>query len=175
MLRWLGLAFALAVAALLAYVATRPDTFRVERAAAIDAPPEAIYPWLEDFHRWGPWSPYERRDPAMQRSYGGAEKGVGATYQWAGNRDVGKGSMEIIEAKPPTRLRLALDFSEPFEAHNTVTFSLVPEDGATRVTWAMDGRNTFVSKVMGLFLDFDALVGRDFEDGLANLATVAKQ
>jgi uncharacterized protein YndB with AHSA1/START domain len=111
----------------------------------------------------------------MQRSYGGAEKGVGATYQWAGNRDVGTGSMEIMEARPPTRLRLALDFNEPFEAHNTVTFTLVPEDGATRVTWAMDGRNTFVSKVMGLFVDFDALVGRDFEDGLANLATVAKK
>jgi Polyketide cyclase / dehydrase and lipid transport len=175
MLRRLGLALLVGLAALLLYVASRPDTFRVERSASIAAAPEAIFPMIEDFHRWGPWSPYEKRDPAMKRTYSGAPSGPGAVYAWEGNRDIGKGRMEIAESSPPSRVALKLDFSEPFEAHNTVVFTLVPEGDATRVTWAMDGRNAFVSKLMGLVLDMDDMIGRDFEAGLANLKSLAEQ
>jgi len=175
MLRKLGLALLVGLAALLLYVASRPDTFRVERSASIAAAPEEIFPMIEDFHRWGPWSPYEKRDPAMKRTYGGAPSGPGAVYAWEGNRDIGKGRMEIAESSPPSRLALKLDFSEPFEAHNTVVFTLALEGHATRVTWAMDGRNAFVSKLMGLVLDMDDMIGRDFEAGLANLKSLAEQ
>jgi hypothetical protein len=175
MLRKLGLALLVGLAALLLYVASRPDTFRVERSASIAAAPEEIFPMIEDFHRWGPWSPYEKRDPAMKRTYSGAPSGPGAVYAWEGNRDIGKGRMEIAESSPPSRVALKLDFSEPFEAHNTVVFTLVPEGDATRVTWAMDGRNAFVSKLMGLVLDMDDMIGRDFEAGLANLKSLAEQ
>ena len=167
-------AAAAGVAILLLVASMKPDTLRVERSARIDAPPQEIFPLIEDFRRWGPWSPYERRDPAMKRSYGGAERGEGAVYAWEGNRDIGKGRMEIVESVPPSRVALKLDFAEPFEAHNVVQFTLEPEGAATRVTWAMQGPSSFVSKLMSVFIDMDDMIGRDFEAGLANLKAIAE-
>ena len=174
MAKLVALAAAAGLAILLAVASTKPDTLHVERTARIDAPPQEIFPLIEDFRRWGPWSPYERRDPAMKRSYGGAERGEGAVYAWEGNRDIGKGRMEIVESVPPSRVALKLDFAEPFEAHNVVQFTLEPEGAATRVTWAMQGPSSFVSKLMSVFIDMDDMIGRDFEAGLANLKALAE-
>jgi hypothetical protein len=161
------------VGAILIYAATRPDDFRVERSASIKAPTETIHALISDFHAWRAWSPYEKFDPEMTRSFAGAGKGKGAVYEWSGNRKVGAGRMEIIE-DTPARIVAKLDFIRPFEAHNIAEFVLRPEGDATRVTWSMRGLSPFVAKVMGLFVNMDRMIGKDFEAGLANLKAAAE-
>ena len=175
MFKYIGIAVVVIIAAVLALAAPRPDTFRVERSTTIKAPPEKVYALIDDFHQWQQWSPWERLDPAMKRQHGGAAKGKGALYGWEGNKEVGKGQMEITEATPPSRVVIKLDFLAPFEAHNTAEFVLVPQGDATTVTWAMFGPNLFIGKVMSLFASMDSLVGKDFERGLANLKAVAEK
>lgn len=164
----------LAIAAFLAYAATRPDTFRVERSMLIMAPPEKIYALVIDLHRWTVWSPYEKKDPAMTRGFSGSEQGLGAVYEWEGNNNVGKGRMEIIKATPPSRIAIKLDFIKPFEGHNVATFTFVPSGDATAVTWAMDGPSKFITKVMGLVFNMDKMIGTDFAVGLANLKAASE-
>lgn len=163
------------VAVLLVYASTRPDRFRIERSTLIDAPASQIYPHLMDFHAWRAWSPYEMRDPDMSRVYGGAEKGVGATYAWEGNSNVGSGSMEILEANEPSRLVIDLNFTAPMKARNTAIFTLTPEENGTRVTWAMEGEANLVAKTMQIFMDMDKMVGPDFETGLATLKSEVEE
>jgi uncharacterized protein YndB with AHSA1/START domain len=163
-----------AIAAVLVYAATRADSFRVERTLDIAASPEKLYALIGDLHRWRDWSPYERKDPAMQRTLTGAASGVGAVYAWKGNKQVGEGRMEIIEATPPRQLRIQLDFIAPFEAHNVAEFTLQPQGATARVTWALSGPRPFVSKLIGLFVNMDAMIGGDFEVGLAQLKTLAE-
>ena len=162
------------VVALLAFAATRPDTFTVQRSATIAAPPSRIYPHLDDFHHWGAWSPWEKLDPELKRTFSGAESGKGAVYAWEGNKKVGSGRMEILESDAPSRLRIQLDFITPFEAHNNTVFTLAPAAGGTRMTWAMHGHRNFVFKLMGIFMNMDRLIGADFERGLAKLKSVAE-
>lgn len=166
---------AVAVAVILVLAATRPDAFVVQRAATIDAPPEKIFPLIADFHAWDGWSPWEKKDPAMKRNFSGPVAGVGSIYAWDGNREVGQGSMEIAEASPPSKLVLKLDFVKPFEGHNIVTFTLVPRGEATEVTWAMAGKSPFVAKVIQLFCDMDAVMGKEFGSGPANLKALAEK
>jgi uncharacterized protein YndB with AHSA1/START domain len=175
MLKKIAIAIVVVIAAILIYAATRPDTFRVERTASMKAPPEKVYAVLSDFQKWGAWSPWETKDPAMKRTFGATTSGVGAKYAWDGNKDVGKGSMEIIEAAPPSRLKLKLDFIEPFEAHNTVDYTLTPSGGSTTVNWAISGPMPYVSKVMCIFVSMDSMIGKDFEAGLANLKAVVEK
>ena len=160
--------------AVLLLAATKPDTFRVQRATSIKAPPEKIYALIDDYHRWASWSPWEKRDPAMKRSYSGAPAGRGAVYEWAGNSKVGKGRMEIVEASPYSRVAIKLDFLKPMEAHNIAEFTLEPRGDSTVVTWSMDGRSPYLAKVMHVFFDMDRMVGKDFEAGLANLKAAAE-
>lgn len=166
---------AVALVVILVAASTRPDSFQVQRAAAIQAPPEKIFPLIEDFRAWGGWSPWEKKDPAMKRSFSGPATGKGAIYAWEGNSEVGQGSMEIVEDTPPSKLVLNLDFVKPFEGHNVVTFTLVPQGEATNVTWTMTGASKFITKVIGLFCDMDAMIGKEFETGLANLKTLAEK
>lgn len=175
MLKTVLMGTAVALLGLLGYASLQPDTFMVERAVNIQAPPDRIYPYLADFRQWGAWSPWEKLDPAMQRSFSGAASGQGAVYAWQGNRDVGSGRMEIRSARPVSSVDLQLDFFAPFEARNTATFTLLPQNGATTVTWTMQGPMPFVSKLIGVFVSMDRMVGRDFEAGLAKLKTVAEQ
>ena len=175
MVKKIAIGVVVLIAAVLGFAATRPDTFRVERAMRITAPPEKIFPLIEDFHSWGLWSPWEKKDPAMQRTYRGPERGVGSVYAWQGNSDIGKGSMRITAVTPPSRIVFALDFSEPFEAHNIAEFTLEPVGAGSEVTWAMHGPSTLMSKVIGLFLDMDGMVGADFETGLATLKSIAER
>jgi hypothetical protein len=173
-LKFSALGLALLVGALLAFAATKPDHFRIQRSATLKAPPEKIFPLINDFSRWGAWSPYEK-DPAMKRSFSGPAAGPGAVYAWEGNKDVGQGRMEITQAAAPTLVALKLDFEKPFEAHNRVDFTLKPHGEATEVTWAMQGPMPYLSKVMTVFFDMDRMVGQDFEAGLASLKALAEK
>jgi hypothetical protein len=174
MLPLIGGAIGLAIAGVLGVAAARPGQFRIERSTRIKASPDRIYPLLDDFHRWGGWSPWEKLDPDLRRTYSGAERGPGAVYHWVGNKKVGEGQMEITGASAPTELTIKLDFLKPFEAHNITHFTLRPDADATAVTWAMTGTSPYMMKVMGVFVSMDRLVGRDFEAGLANLKAAAE-
>lgn len=171
--RALGAVMVGAVAAVLGIAATRPQTFRVERAMNIDAPPQKIASFIRDFRRWAAWSPYEHRDPAMTRRLSGAGVGPGAVYEWEGNRSIGKGRMEIMEASD-SAITIKLDFMKPFEAHNIAEFRFERSGDATRVTWAMHGPSPYITRLMGMFFSMDRMVGRDFETGLANLKRLAE-
>ena len=175
MLKKIAITLVVLIAAFLAFVATRPDTFRVERSASIKAPPEKVFALINDFRRWEAWSPWEKKDPAMKRTWGAVTNGKGARYAWEGNKDVGQGSMEIVDSVTPGKIALKLDFIKPFEAHNTVAFTLEAKGGATNVTWAMEGPVPNFAKIIHVFLDMDSMVGKDFEAGLANLAAAAEK
>ena len=174
-LRSLALVAAVAIGALLAYAATRPDTFRVERRTSVQATPEQLYPLINDMQQFNTWNPFNRKDPAIQGSYSGPAAGPGATYAFAGNKDVGKGSLRIVQSQPPRQVTMELHMIEPFEGRNTVEFSLVPRGAGTEVTWAMHGPAPFLSKLIGVFLDMYRMIGRDFEDGLAALKARAEK
>lgn len=175
MLKKILIVLVLAIAGVLLYAATRPDTFQVQRRATIAAPPDKVFALVEDFHRWGEWSPWEKLDPAMTRTFSGAERGVGAVYAWRGNQDVGEGRMEITEATAPGKVLIKLDFIEPFPANNTAEFVLAPKDGGTEVTWTMRGPSPYVTKLMDTVIGMDRMVGKDFEAGLANLKAAAER
>ncbi|MBB4844976.1 uncharacterized protein YndB with AHSA1/START domain [Paucibacter oligotrophus] len=175
MLKKILLALVLLIAGLALYASSRPDSFRVERSIDIQASPEKVYALLDDFKQFGRWSPWEGIDPAMQREFSGAERGVGAVYGWKGNRDVGQGRMEILAAEPAAKLTIQLDFITPFEAHNTAEYRLQAIPGGTRMTWAMYGPANFMTKLMSVFASMDSMVGKDFEKGLAQLKAVAEK
>jgi uncharacterized protein YndB with AHSA1/START domain len=175
MLRILTLIIVVLVSALALFVATRPSAFRIQRSVTITAPPEKIYPHIVDFHAWPAWSPWEKIDPALQRTYGGPTSGPGAVYEWTGNKDIGQGRMEILEAAPSSRGLIKLDFLAPFEAHNTAEFTLQANGDGTSVTWAMYGPNTLMGKVMSLFFNMESMVGPQFETGLSNLKALAER
>jgi len=166
---------AIAIAVILILAANKSVTFRVQRAASIKAPAERIFPLINDFHQWGGWSPWEQKDPAMKRTFSGADSGKGAAYAWEGDKNVGTGRMEILEAAAPTKIVIKLDFFKPFEAHNTAEFTMLPQGDATNLTWLMHGPAPFMHRVMQLFMNFDKLIGKDFEAGLANLKKLTEK
>jgi hypothetical protein len=163
------------IAAVLIFAATKPDSFGVERTALIGAAPDKVFPLINDFKNWGSWSPYEKKDPAMKRTFSGEASGKGAVYEWDGNAQVGKGRIEIIDTSAPSRVTIKLDMIKPMEGHNVVNFTLEPRGGATQLTWAMRGTYAYIAKLMGLFCDMDKMIGKDFEIGLANLKTLAER
>ena len=175
LLGWITAVTVIVIAGVLAYAATRPDTLRVQRSASIKAPPDKIFAMINDLKAWAAWSPYEKKDPAMKRTFGAITAGKGATYAWQGDGNVGEGRMEIVESAPPNKVMIKLDFLKPFEAHNTAEFTLEPKGGGTLVTWAIYGPSAYVTKVMGLFFNIDTMIGRDFEAGLADLKTAAEK
>lgn len=175
MFKIIGIGLAVSILALLVFASTRPDTFQVRRAVDISARPGKIFPYIEDLHAWREWSPYEKKDPEMNRSFRGPSAGIGAGYAWDGNKEIGAGSMEITESSPPSRLVMKLDFVRPFEAHNIVEFTLEPKDETTQVTSAIQGPMPFVSKVMTVFFNMDKMIGSDFEAGLASLKSIAEK
>jgi hypothetical protein len=172
-----AVALAVAIAIVLILASTRPDTFSVRRTAVVEAPAEKIFPLIDNFHQWVNWSPWEDRDPAMKRTYAGAESGKGAIYAWDGNKNVGSGRMEILDASSPSKIVIKLDFFKPFEGHNTAEFTFSPERNAsaTNITWVMHGPSSLMSKVMQVFMNLDKMIGRDFETGLANLKRLTER
>lgn len=164
-----------AIAAILIFAATKPDVFRVQRSLAIAAPPDKIFPHLLDFQRWPAWSPYEKKDPAMKRTFSGPATGPGATYAWDGDKNVGAGRIEITEVSPDARIAFNLDMLKPLEAHNKGEFTLEPQGNGTLVTWAMYGPASYVTKLMQALCLMDHMVGGDFEKGLADLKAIAEK
>ena len=175
MLKKIALAVVIILVVILGLAAMKPDNFAVKREITIKAPPEKIVALVSDFHNWGSWSPWEHLDPKMKRTLSGAPNGKGAVYAWEGNDDVGAGRMEITDVTMPAKVDIKLDFLKPFESHNTAEFTLAPQGDATLVTWNMTGPMPFISKIMSVFTSMDAMIGKDFEKGLANMKAVAEK
>jgi hypothetical protein len=171
----IAVVLAIAIAIVLILAATKPGRFSVQREISVKAPPEKIFPLINDFHQWGLWSPYEHKDPAMKRSYSGATDGKGAVYGWDGDKNVGSGRMEILDASLPSKIVIKLDFFKPFEGHNTAEFTMLPQGDVTNLTWLMHGPAPFMSKLMQVFMNIDNMIGKDFEIGLANLKRLTEK
>lgn len=165
---------ALIVVIVLIIASTKPDSFRVERNITINAKPEKIYAFVNDFHNWKAWSPFEKLDTAMTKTFSGAEKGIGAKYEWKGNSNAGAGKMEITDTTS-TKISITIDFIEPIESKNYIEFTFEPDENGTNVTWAMNGPSEFISKVMQVFFSMDKMIGKDFEEGLGNLKNLAEK
>lgn len=174
MIKTIALIAVAALGALLLFAATRPDTFRVQRSASIKAPPDKLHGLINDMKVFNTWNPYNLKDPNIKGEYQGPQAGPGAVYHFAGNKDVGKGSIAIVDSAP-SKVTMKLDMIEPFEGHNVVEFILAPKGEATEVTWAMHGPSPYIGKVMGLVFNMDKMIGRDFEAGLANLKARAER
>lgn len=173
MLKKILIGVAAVVAVLVAVVATRPSEFKVARSTTIAAPAPAVFALVNDFRKWGQWSPYEKLDPAMKKTYEGQPSGNGASYSWAGNSQAGEGRATIVESRPNELIRIRLDFEKPFPGTAHATFTFKPEGEKTQVTWALDGTNNFLAKAVHLVLDMDKMVGGQFEEGLADLGHAA--
>jgi hypothetical protein len=173
MLKKISIGVGAALALLVVVIALQPATFHVERSIDVAAPAPNVRALVDDFHAWRSWSPWEKLDPSMQRSYGGASSGLGAKYAWQGNKEVGEGRM-TIEQSDPSRVVIKLEFLKPFAATNTATFSFAEVAGHTKTTWAMDGKNNFVSKAFHLVMDMDKMIGGDFERGLRDIKAGAE-
>ena len=157
-----------------AVVASRPADFRVTRSAVMDAPPAAVFAQVNDFHKWEAWSPWAKMDPKAVSTFGGPASGVGATFQWAGNSQVGAGRMIIAESRPDERIQIELRFLKPMKATDIAEFTFAKAATGTRVTWTMSGKNNFISKAFTLFVDCDKMIGGQFEKGLAQMKTIVE-
>ena len=151
------------------------DTYTVERSTTVDAPPARVYEQVADFHNWRNWSPWEDLDPELRRNYSGNESGTGAVYAWSGNRKAGQGRMEITDARAPSSVDIDVAFEKPWKARNDSSFRIEPDGSGSRVVWTMTGQKTLMTKVMGIFKSMDAMIGPDFEKGLARLKATAEK
>ena len=174
MLKKILLSLAVVLALLAAIVATRPNSFSVSRSIVINAPAAKAFAVVNDLHRWDDWSPWSKRDPQMKKTFGGAASGVGATYAWEGNKEVGVGHQTIVESRPDSLVRIDLVFEKPFAGQNTVDFSFAPEGAGTKVTWTMNGPSNFISKFFILTGMMDKMIGKDFDEGLQKLKALAE-
>ncbi len=174
-LRAILLVIVLAIVVCLGIAATKPNTYHVERSASIAAPPAAVFAVVNDFHNWAAWSLWAHLDPAMKETYEGPASGRDAVYSWTGNDKVGTGKMTIEESTPDSRVGIRLEFIKPMAMTAQSTFALAPEGQGTKITWSMDGHNSYMGKVASLFMDMDKTVGGDFEKGLASLKTLAEK
>ena len=168
------LALGVLVVVLVIVVATRPAEFHVVRTAVIDAPAPAVFAQVNDFHKWEAWNPWAKLDPGMKQAYEGAPAGTGAIYTWAGNHEVGEGRMILTESRPNDLIRVRLEFVRPFRATNVAEFTFTPQGNQTAVTWSMTGRNNFMAKALHLVMNMDAMVGGQFEKGLAAMRSVVQ-
>ncbi len=168
------LILAAAIGAILVISAMKPNQFRVTRSLQINAPAATIYANLVDLERWSLWSPWQQKDPAMSQSFGTIRQGVGATMAWDGNNQVGSGRMEVVEAESPTRTVFKLNFYKPFKAENQAEFTIQEASAGTTVHWTMTGPAPLMSKVMDTLMNMDRMIGRDFEQGLANLKRISE-
>jgi uncharacterized protein YndB with AHSA1/START domain len=169
----LGLVVVIALSAVL--ISTRPAVYRVTRTAIIAAPPERVFPLLNDYHNWADWSPWAKLDPNMKVTYDGPAAGVGSSYSWFGDSAVGEGRMTTLESRPSEYMKIKLEFIKPFESSSISEFTLKPEGAGTNVSWDMSGRADFMTKAFTLFSSMDSMVGPDFEKGLLQMKKVAEE
>ena len=166
------IAIVIILAFLIIFIAGRPDEFKVVRAVTVPVSPGSVFTQVNNLRAWEAWSPWAKLDPSAKTTYEGPAEGVGSIMRWSGNNKVGQGSMTIIDSRSPQLVEFKLEFLRPFKATNTAEFTFVPDGAGTKVTWAMYGRNNFGSKIFGLLMNCDDMVGRDFDKGLANLKSV---
>lgn len=174
MLKKILLAFALALIILGIVIQVQPATYHVERSTAVAAPSERVFAMVNDFHNWSEWSPWEKLDPSMKKTYSGPPAGTGAGYAWQGNSQVGEGRMQITDSVPTRKVTVHLEFLKPFPSESITTFTTQSDASGSRVTWAMDGQSNFLTKAMNLFTSMDKMIGPDFERGLAQLKAKAE-
>jgi uncharacterized protein YndB with AHSA1/START domain len=174
MLKKILLALAVIIAGFIVVVALQPSDFRIARSAVIDAPAPAVFQHVNDFHKWQQWSPWAKLDPNAKATFEGPPAGQGAVFKWAGNSEVGEGTMTLTESRAPELVRIKLDFVKPMAGTSVAEFTFKPQDNRTAVTWAMTGHNNFIAKAVCLFMNPDKMVGGAFEQGLANLKKVAE-
>src|SRR5262249_1753137 len=168
------IAIAVVILGFVVVVALQPADFRIMRTGTIAAPPSAVFPHVNDFHNWGAWSPWEKLDPQMKKTYDGSPAGVGAITSWSGNNEVREGRLTNGERRPNDLIRIKLEFFRPFKATNTAEFTFKPEGNQTLLNWSMIGKRNFMMKGFSLFMNMDRLVGGDFEKGLANMKAVVE-
>lgn len=171
----IGAVMITAILIVLILAATKPNQFRVERTIDIAAPAEKIFPFFEDLRQQRFWSPWDQKDPNMKRTYSGAERGVGAAYEWDGNKEIGAGRQEITSVSPYSKIEANIDFYRPMQVSNHIEYILRPSRIGTNVTWAIYGPMPFMSKVMSVFMSFDKMVGNEFEKGLLQLKSLAER
>ncbi len=169
-----GIVVLIVIIALVIFIATRPPNFHVERSAQINAPGDVVFSIINDLHQWGRWSPWDKRDPEMKKTYEGSASGPGSIYTWNGNKNVGEGRMTILDSKAGEFVSIKLEFIRPFPGTNQVTFKLAPSESGTRVSWIMDGKCNFIMKAFSLVMNMDKMIGKDFDEGLANLNNAAQ-
>ncbi len=174
MLVYIAVAVAIIIVVFLIIVAIRPAAFRIARSREIPAPADAIFPLINNLRQWSRWSPFEKLDPAMKKTFDGPDAGAGSDYRWVGNGKAGAGQMTIVESKMNELVAMTLEFTRPFKCHNQVQFVLAPSVKGTSVSWIMEGRNNFMAKAFSLLMNIDKMVGKDFEQGLENLEAVAR-
>jgi hypothetical protein len=174
MLKKILIALAVIVIVFAVIVALQPSEYRVARSATIAAPAPAVFAQVNDFHKWEAWSPWAKLDPAMKQTYEGALAGTGAVYTWSGNNQVGEGRMTLTESRPNEFVRIKLEFLKPFASTAASEFAFKPEGNQTAVTWSMAGKNNFMAKAFGLFMNMDKMIGGDFEKGLARMKSVVE-
>ena len=174
MLKKFLIAIAAIIVVFVVVVALQPSEFRIVRSATISAPAPAVFAQVNDFHNWEAWSPWAKLDPAAKATFEGPSAGTGAIFKWAGNKEVGEGSMTITESRPSDLIRIKLEFLRPFEATNSAEFTFKPEGNRTAVTWSMEGKNNFIAKAVCLFMNMDKMVGGQFEQGLAQMKSVVE-
>jgi uncharacterized protein YndB with AHSA1/START domain len=165
---------AVVIVGVLILAATKPDSIHIQRSIEIEAPPDKIFALLNDFRNWSRWAPQDREDSTLKRTYSGSASGEGAVSDWTGTGNTGEGRMSITKSAPPTDLWITVDWVKPFTAHNLNEFILEPQGATTKVTWAMQGTNVYVMKVMSIFINMDRFIGKHFETGLANLKAAAE-
>jgi len=174
MLKIILIALGVIIVVLAVVVTLQPAEFRVARSATMSAPAPVIFGQVNDLHKWEAWNPWQKKDPAMKLDFAGPPAGPGASYSWAGNKEVGEGRLTITESRPGERVRIKLEFMKPFAATNTAEFTFKPEGDRTSVTWSMEGRNNFFAKAIGLCMNMDKMVGGEFEKGLADMKSVVE-
>lgn len=175
MIKKILLGLVVALLALVGFIASRPSTFTVQRSITMKSEPEYIFPFVNSLYRWADWSPWNDLDPAMKRTYEGPVLGVGSVYAWSGNDKVGEGRMTLEESRKDELVRIKLEFIKPFASTNTTTVTIKPlAERSSVVTWTMEGHNGFAGKAASLFMNMDAMIGKDFEKGLAKLRDLAE-
>ncbi len=168
------IALVVLIAGFAVVVALQPSDFKVERTATIDAAATAVFPHVDNLHKWEAWSPWAKLDPNAKVAFAGPEAGKDAAMSWSGNSLVGVGRMTIRESQPDNHITIKVDFTEPMEGTSTSEFTFKPEGDRTAVTWTMGGHHNFIAKAMCLVMNGKKMMGDELEKGLTQLKAVAE-
>ena len=174
MLKKILIGLVVVVALFAIVVALQPSEYRVARSTTVSAPAPEVFAQVNDFRNWEGWSPWAKLDPAAKSTFGGPPSGQGAIFTWSGNDKIGEGRMTLTESHPTDLVKVKVEFVKPFEGTNTTEFTFKPQGDQTAVTWSMAGHNNFVAKALCLFMNMDRMIGRDMENGLAQLKSVVE-